>query len=355
MSEEFYRSASGENDSVNTDIYSADQKAAIVLYALGPNRAEEVFAQLDEKDHRAFARALHHMEPVTPEITEKVLYEFIGMFKSDGPIRGGSAEARRFLAQMLPGDSVDRLMSELEGRFDANVWERMSTASEQMLATYLKGEQMQTIAVVLSRIKAEKAARVLDFFPPERAKKIIFHMSRLGSIDVSVLEDVQQALRNDFLSVVMKQSSSRRPVDIIAAILNGMTSQRASDMIDYLHTVDEPTAEAVQRTMFTFNDFITRISPSDIQKIIKAAESGTLLRALKMAKERQPKVAEYFLANMSKRASEMLRDELDNMPPIRAKDAEQAQTEIIEMTRTMAKNGEIEISENNDPEAEAVF
>ena len=340
---------------LNPETMPADYKAAIVLYALGPNRAEELFASLDEKDHRVFARSLHNMGKVDPELIEKVLYEFIGMFKNDGPIRGGSTEARRFLAQMLPGDTVERLMSELEGRFDANVWDRISTASEQMLATYLKGEQMQTVAVVLSRIKPEKAARVMEHLPPDKVRKVIFHMARMGSIDVSVLEDVQQALRNDFLSVVMKQSSARRPTDIIASVLNGMSLQRAGDMIEYLKTVDETTAEAVQRLMFTFGDFVARISPGDMQKIIKAADNQALLRALKMAKERQPKVADYFLMNLSNRAAEMFIDELVTMPPIRSKDAEQAQSEIIELTRGLAKSGEIEIGEGNDDDAEALL
>lgn len=319
------------------------QKAAIILYVLGPSKAAPIFEKLDEKDHRAFAKALHKMGFVESKSIEQTLREYLAGVRNDGPIRGGSNEARRFLTELLPKDMVEQIMEEVEGRYDANIWDRVSLAPEQTLANYLRGEQMQTIAVILSRIKSEKAARVLDLFPEEKAIGIIQQMSRLGSIDRGVLDDVQQALRHDFLTLLMKQSSTRKPSDIIASILNNIPGTKSQDFLEQLRDVDEAMADVVQRTMFTFEDFTRRIDIISLQKIIKEVPSETLIKALKMAQQRQPEVYSYFLSNMSKRAAEGIVEEIENFGALRLKDAEMAQQDIINVTRELAKSGNIEI------------
>lgn len=322
-----------------------DQKAAIILYVMGPTKAASIFEKLDEKDHRAFAKALHKMGFVEAHIIEEVLKEYLCAVRNDGPIRGGSNEARRFLASMLPKDMVEQIMEEVDGRFDANIWDRVSLAPETTLAHYLRGEQMQTIAVILSRIRSEKAAKVLDLFPEEKAKGIINQMARLGSIDRNILEDVQHALRHDFLSMLMKQSSTRKPSDIIAAVMNNIGGSKQQDFLDSLRDSDEGIADIVQRTMFTFTDFCKRIDPVSLQKIIKEITADDMVKALKMAEQKQPDVFEYFLSNMSKRAAEGMREAIETFGALRMKDAETSQQEIIRITRELAKSGQIEIME----------
>lgn len=324
------------------------QKAAIVLYVLGPVKAAPVFEKLDEKDHRVFAKSLHKMGFVESHIIEETLREYLSGIRNDGPIRGGANEARRFLADLLPKDMVEQIMEEVEGRYDANIWDRVSLAPEQTLAHYLRGEQMQTIAVILSRIKSEKAAKVIDLFPEEKASGIIQQMARLGSIDRGVLDDIQQALRHDFLALLMKQSSTRKPSDIIASILNNIPGTKSQDFLDQLRDVDDNIAEVVQRTMFTFDDFAKRIDSVSLQKIIKEVPAETLIKALKMAQQKQPEVYNYFIGNMSKRAAEAIVEEVENYGSLRVKDAEMAQQDIINITRDLAKSGAIEIMEADE-------
>ena len=322
-----------------------DQKAAIVLYVMGPARAQAIFEKLDEKDHRAFAKALHKMGFVESHIIESTLKEYLAAVRNDGPIRGGSNEARRFLAAMLPKDMVEQIMEEVDGRFDANIWDRVSLAPEATLAHYLRGEQMQTIAVILSRIRSEKAAKILDLFPEEKAKGIINQMARLGSIDRNILEDIQHALRHDFLAMLMKQSSTRKPSDIIASVLNNISGSKQQELLDSLRDTDEETADIVQRSMFTFDDFAKRIDPISLQKIIKEVTADDLTKALKMAEQKQPDVFDYFMTNMSKRAAEGMKEAIEGFGALRMKEAEAAQQNIIRITRELAKAGQVEIME----------
>ncbi len=326
-------------------ILSPDEKAAIVLYVLGPVRAATVFEKLNDKDHRQFAKALHRLGFVEANVIEETLAEYLSCLRQDGPIRGGSNEARRFLHNILPKDMVDQIMEEVEGKFDANIWDRVSNAPEGMLAHYLRGEQMQTVAVILSRIRAEKAAKVLDLLPEEKSRGIVIQMSRLGSIDRSVLENVQQALRQDFLTLLMKQSSARKPSDIIASILNNIPGSKAGDILDNLRDADQEIADVIQRSMFTFEDFALRLDGLSIQKVIKEVPNETLVKALKMAQQKQPESYEFFLSNMSKRASEAIKEEIEGFGALRMRDAETAQQEVIQITRDLAKSGIIEILE----------
>jgi flagellar motor switch protein FliG len=330
-------------NTVNEPRLSNSQKAAIVLYVLGPIRAAPIFEKLDEKDHRAFANSLHKMGFVATKNIEEVLKEYLAGVTNDGPIRGGSNEARRFLSELLPQNMVEQIMEEVDGRYDANIWDRVSLAPEQTLAHYLRGEQTQTIAVILSRIKSEKAAKVIDLFSEDKASTIIQQMARLGSIDRNVLDDVQQALRHDFLTMLMKQSTTRKPSDIIASILNNIPGTKSQEFLDQLREVDEATADIVQRTMFTFEDFTRRIDPVSLQKVIKEVPSETLIKALKMAQQKQPDVYNYFINNMSKRAAEGIIEEIESYGALRLKDAEMAQQDIIVITRELAKSGNIEI------------
>ncbi|MFT6262723.1 MAG: flagellar motor switch protein FliG, partial [Dasania sp.] len=317
--------------------------AAIILYVLGPAKAAPIFEQLNADDHRAFAKSMHKMGFVDSKKIEETLKEYLSNVRNDGPIRGGSNEARRFLAELLPKDMVEQIMEEVDDRYDANIWDRVSMAPDQTLAHYLRGEQMQTIAVILSRIKSEKAARVLDLFPEDKASGIIQQMARLGSIDRAVLDDVQQALRHDFLTMLMKQSATRKPSDIIASILNNIPGSKSQTFLDEIRSVDEATAETIQRTMFTFEDFSRRIDPISLQKIIKEITSDNLIMALKMAEQKQPDVYNYFIDNMSKRAAEGIKEEIEGFGALRLKDAEMAQQEIIRITRDLAKSGIVEI------------
>jgi flagellar motor switch protein FliG len=150
----------------------------------------------------------------------------------------------------------------------------------------------------------------------------------------------------------MKQSSTRKPSDIIASILNNIPGTKSQDFLDQLREIDEGTADIVQRTMFTFEDFTRRIDVMSLQKIIKEVPSETLIKALKMAQQKQPEVYNYFLNNMSKRAAEGFTEEIENYGSLRLKDAEMAQQDIINLTRDLAKSGNIEIMDIEEGSAD---
>lgn len=333
---------------------AADEKAAIVVYSLGPDRAEKVLSRMDESDYRRFARAMNRLGTVHSDTVEAVMAEFSTTVGDPNTVRGGMTETRKFLAQYLDANFVDQIMDDIGGPAGRDIWEKLSNTPEQTLFAYLCNEQPQSVAVILSRIRAEKAAGVLQLFPEERGKEIVLRMSRIGSIDRRVMTELKTTLQQDFLSTLQKQHMTRRPHDLLGGVFNQMAADKVMPMLQVLEEHDPELAEKVQKMMFTFADFGTRVNSTGLQAVIKNCERDTLISALSLAKHNAPKIMEYFFSNMSKRVAEQMREEMENAGPIKMKDAQEAQQDVVRLAQALAKSGEIEISIEDDDDDQQV-
>jgi len=331
---------------------ASDEKAAVIVYSLGAERAERLLSRMDESDYRRFARAMNRLGLVDAETVDAVMDEFAASIGDAAMVRGGMTETRKFLARFLDEAFVDQIMEDIGGPMGRDIWEKLSNTPEQTLFAYLRNEQPQSVAVILSRIRPERAARVLQLFPEERANEIVLRISRIGSIDRRVMEEVKATLQEDFLSTLQKQQVSRRPQDLIGGMLNQMPPDRAGSIVKVLQDHDPELAEKVQKVMFTFADFTDRVSATGLQAVIKNCERDTLILALTLAQHNAPEVVEYFFSNMSKRVAEQLREEMQAAGPVRMKDAQEAQQAVVQLAQTLAKSGEIELSDGEEDEGE---
>lgn len=331
-------------------VLRSDEKAAIVLFSLGPERAEKLFRSMDASEHRRFARAFSRLRDVRDEQATAVVDEFTQRLLKGQPLVGGSAEAREFLLKVLEPDAVEQLMAELDGVVGRDVWQRLSDTPEQRLARCLGQEKPQTIAVILSRLRPDKAARTLMLLPQERAQDVILRMAHLGRVDQAVLEDLQLSLTESFVSALEVEEAAGQPHRAIASMLSEMPQERVAALIGFLEERSPDTLQAVQKVMFRFEDIQAKIAPSALQVIIRNCDQETLVRALKLAMQAAPKVAEYFLENMSKRAAEQMRENMQAMGPMRQKDGQEAQAEIVRLIKELARSGEITLSEEADEE-----
>ncbi len=329
-----------------------DQKAAIVVYSMGAERAEKLLSRMDERDYRRFARAMNRLGAVDADTVDAVMAEFSTAVGDGNGIRGGIAETRRFLTHFLDSASVEQIMEEIGGPAGRDIWEKLSNTSDQVLFSYLRNEQPQSVAVILSRLSPAKAARVLQMFPEEKAKAVVLRMTRIGMIDRQVMDELKATLQQDFLAGFHKEQTTRRPDDLIGGMLNQMPPALAGSILQTLHDHDHDLAGRVQKMLFTFADFGARVGSAGLQTVIKNCERDTLILALTLAKHNAPDVLEYFFSNMSKRVAEQMREEMQGAGPVRMKDAEAAQQEVVRLAQALAKSGEIEIAatdEDNQP------
>ena len=217
--------------------------------------------------------------------------------------------------------------------------------NEAVLANYLKNEYPQTVAVVLSKIKAEHAARVLALLPENFAMEVIMRMLRMEAVQKEVLERVELTLRTEFMSN-LSQTRRRDAHEVMAEIFNNFDRQTETRFHTALEEENRESAERIKTLMFTFED-LSRLDSGGIQTLLRATEKDKLSIALKGASE---SLRDQFFSGMSERAAKLLREEMQAMGPVRLRDVEEAQGSLVSLAKDLAASGEIVIADKNDDE-----
>jgi flagellar motor switch protein FliG len=329
----------------------SDEKAAIVLFSLGAERAQQLFGQMDATEHRLFAQAFNSLGDVSAEEITDVLLAFTDCLQHGSSLQGGAAETRQFLLKFLDRSSVDQVMADIDGVVDNEVWQRLSELPEQRLASYLSREKPQTIAVILSRLRSDKAAATLMSMPAAAAREIVLRLAHMGEVDHEVIKELQSSVMQEFLARAGQDDAVGQTRTVIASMFSEMPAEQAEAFMSLLREESPEVAEAVQKDMFRFEDIPTKVKPAALQLVIRNCNQETLVLALRLAAQKEPQLAQYFMENMSKRAAEQLKEDIEALGAVRAKDAQRAQAEIIRQIQEMAREGKIALVGKGDEDS----
>ncbi len=326
-------------------ILTGDEKAAVLLLALGPDFGRPILQELDEMEIRQLSRAMVRLGPITQDMLDSLLIEFVTTISSNGTISGNAETTERLLSSFLPPERVDAIMEEIRGPAGRNMWEKLSNVQEDVLANYLKNEYPQTIAVVLSKIATDHASRVLAALPEELAMEVVHRMLTLEPVQKEILEKIEVTLRTEFMST-LSTTKRRDSHEQMAEIFNAFDRQTEARFITTLEERDREAAERIKSLMFTFED-LARLEPGAIQSLVQKLDKKELALALKGASDT---IKEVFFANMSARAGKMLKDDMEAMGPVRLKDVDEAQSRMVATAKDMAARGEIVIAKGRTDE-----
>jgi flagellar motor switch protein FliG len=333
-----------------TEDLTPSEKAAIILAALGPEIAAPVLQELGEQNIRRFARIIASMGLIPGPVLDRVIREFLSALGSAQDLNGGLATVQKILSEALDRDAYARVMEEVQGVTHLTIWDRLGIAPVGALANYIAGEHPQVGAVVLARMRADRAARVLERLPAATAQTIVLRMSRVPRLEPSVLEQLKTAVEEEFLSVIQREQASKKPAELLAALMNNVSGAAREQFLADLEAAEPAFAAEVQRVMFTFGDILARVNSRDIAQITRAVEEPVLMAALKTGLETDPKVVEFILGNLSKRLAERMQEDLEAMLPIPLKEGEAAQTEIVKVIQDFARKGEIRLIQPEAPD-----
>ncbi len=325
------------------------QKAAIILGVLGPERAGPLLERLDEQALRGFAEGMAQLRRIEPEVVTAVIREFLTeLSRSETAVRGGLKVARAMLERHLDEGELLRILDDVDVPSVHNVWRKLGRVNEDALAEFLKREHPQTAAVVLSKLSAELAARILSRFDPDRARDVVLGITKTQSLDNKVIETIGASVSRDFLAGQNADGVKRDPAERVGAIMNFTAADIRNHVIEKIGESQPDFAEEIKRKMFTFEDIPARIEPRDVSAIMRLVDRESLLRALAGAQETAKEAAEYLLSNISSRMAEQLREELAEIGKVRRKDSEAAQAEVISLIRAMVDRGEIKLAVQED-------
>ena len=205
------------------------EKAAVVLLALGEEH-KQIWEQLDDEEIKEISQAMASLGTVSAGVVEALLLEFVSGMSGTGAIMGSFEQTQRLLAAFLPGDKVDTLMEEIRGPAGRTMWDKLGNVNEAVLANYLKNEYPQTVAVVLSKIKGEHAARVLAALPEDFALECVQRMLRMEPVQREILDKIEQTLRTEFMSNLAR-TSKRDSHEMMADIFNNFDRQTEARFI----------------------------------------------------------------------------------------------------------------------------
>jgi len=314
---------------------SGPEKAAIVLLALGEEHTK-IWEALDDEEIKEVSQAMAGLGTVSASVVEDLLVEFVSGMSSTGAIMGSYEQTQRLLASFMPQEKVDALMEEIRGPAGRTMWDKLGNVNEAVLANYLKNEYPQTVAVVLSKIKSEHAARVLGALPEDFALECVTRMLRMEPVQREILDKIEQTLRTEFMSNLAR-TSKRDSHEMMAEIFNNFDRQTESRFIAALEERNRESAERIRALMFVFED-LSKLDPGGVQTLLRAVEKDQLGLALKGSSDA---LREMFFSNMSERAAKIMREDMESMGPVRLKDVDAAQMSMVQAAKDLAAKGEI--------------
>jgi flagellar motor switch protein FliG len=315
------------------------ERAAIFLLSLGEEHSVKLWQMMDEEEIKEVSQLMSNLGTVSASLVEKLLIEFVSQMSSTGSLMGSYESTERLLARIMPNEKVGQIMEEIRGPAGRTMWDKLGNVNESVLANYLKNEYPQTVAVVLSKIKSEHAARVLAALPEEFALEVVQRMLRMESVQKDILDKVEQTLRVEFMSNLAR-TAKRDAHEMMAEIFNNFDRQTESRFLTSLEERSRDSAERIKALMFTFED-LGKLDPGSIQTLLRHVEKDKLALALKGATD---SLRDVFFSNMSERAGKILREDMEALGPVRLKDVDEAQMRMVNVAKDLANKGEIMIA-----------
>ena len=335
----------------NLDVHSmtTTQKVAALLIALGPTTASEVLKNItDDELLEQVTLDIASLNKVPSEILNSILEEFKAIFQASNYLSAGGMDyAKELLEKAYGGDQAKKILDRLVLLMDSNPFQFFNEADPGQLATSFQNENPQLIALIMAYLNPEHSAQVLNYLPPEVQAQVALKIADMDTTNPEILSEIEKIVESKFSSVVVQDFSKAGGIESLANILNRADRNTERNVIELLEVQNPELAEEVRELMFVFED-IVNLEDRAIQRILREVETKDLAMSLKGTKE---DVKEKVFKNMSERAQAMLRDEMEYMGPVRAREVQEIQAKIVGIIRTLELAGEIIVTrESNEDE-----
>ncbi len=320
---------------------SGIRKAAILLISMDHETAVHIFKHLTRQEIMRISMEIAKIESVLASNIRQVNDEFLQMIKARDYVASGGLEfAHTVLEKAFGGTEARDLIEKIRGSMHVRGFTSLQKADSSQLVNFLIKEHPQTIALILSYLKTDQTADVLAEFPEELRIDVAYRIATLGKISPQLLRQVEEVIDSLAETVISEDMSKTGGATALAHILNQANKMTEQSIISHLEEIDPEMAMQVKGQMLVFED-IAMIDDRGIQKVLKTVDKKELALALKAADE---PVKEKMLSNMSERAADLLREDLEVMGPVRLKEVEEAQRKIVEIVKQLEEDGEIIIA-----------
>lgn len=320
---------------------SGVQKTAILLMALGDNFTADVFKKLDKTEITQVSKAMLEMESVPKEKAEEVLQEFNQtLMLGKEMLLGGPDQVKRMLTSLLDSDTAKYVMDALDMETGPTPFKELSNVSPKILSQILRNEHPQTLALITGHLPSESAGDLLQNLPPGIRAEVLMRLAKLEAVPEDMLMEVDKVLQNQLIAIGAKEGRKVGGVQSVAEILNAVERSVEEEVLSDIEEESSQLAEEIRQLMFVFDD-IEELDDRAVREVLKEISNEDLTLALKTASE---DLQEKFFKNLSERAANMIREDLEIMGPVKLSDVEVAQQNVVKIVRRLEAEGRIVIT-----------
>ena len=321
------------------------QKAAILLISLGPELSANIFKHLEEDDIEQLTMEIANLRQVAPQLQEEVLSEFAQLLQAQEYITlGGINYARQVLEAALGEAKAQEIIGRLTASLQVRPFDFARKTDPGQLANFIQNEHPQTIALILAYLDPAQAGIILSSLPPDKQVEVTRRLATMNHTLPEVLFEVEGVLEKKLSSFVSQEYTEAGGLESAVDVLNRVDRGTERTIMEGLQDVDEELADEIKKRMFVFEDLVT-LDNRAIQLVLREVDNRELSLALKMASS---EVAQKIYQNMSKRASEILQEDLQYLGPVRLRDVEEAQQKIVNVVRRLEEAGEVVIARGGE-------
>jgi flagellar motor switch protein FliG len=315
-------------------------KAAIFLLFIGPEATSKVFDHLDDDEIKKIGQSMAGLGHVSRPEIDKVMNEFTSMTDpSSGFFSQGEEFVKKVLEKSLGPQKAEVLMQELYSSRGEMV-DILANMDGKTIANFLSQEHPQTIAVILAKLKPKQTGEVIGHLPQELQADVVMRIADVDQVSPEILSEIDDVIKREFTSMGGVQRFKVGGVEKVVEVFGHLERSREKQILDSLDVLNPPLAEIIRKHLFTFED-IFNLDERSIQMIMREVSTETLTLSLKTCTD---DLKEKIFRNISSRAAELIKEDLDVMGPVRLKDVEKAQSEIVKVASKLEEEGTIVIA-----------
>ena len=321
--------------------YNGLQKAAILMIALGPEKASKLFKHLKEEEIEALTLEIANTKSVSQQVKDDVLDEFYELCLAQQYIaEGGIGYAKELLENALGAERATDVIGRLTASLQVRPFEFIRKKDPGTLLNFIQDEHPQTIALILAYLPSSQSSQIISALPPEKQADVAKRIAMMDRTSPDVIQEVEAVLEKKVASLANQDFTIAGGVDSIVEILNSVDRATEKHILETLEIEEPELADEIRKKMFVFEDILL-LDDKSIQRVLREVDNSELAIAMKAANEQ---VQEAIFNNLSKRLAVMIKEDMEYMGPVRMKDVEEAQQKIVNIIRKLEDSGEIIIS-----------
>jgi flagellar motor switch protein FliG len=323
------------------------EKIAVLMVVLGNDIAAEVYKHLDDTSIELITLEIANLKKITPEVKLDVMKEAQEILMArEFMAKGGVEYARDVLERALGPERAQNLLTRITASLQVKPFDFMRHTDAQQILSFIQGEHPQTIALILSYLEPAQASSIISGLPAVMQAEVAKRIAKMDRITPEVLREVERVLERKLSTVMGQDFTLAGGIDAVVAIINSADRATERNIMEYLEENDPELAEEIKKRLFVFADII-RLDDRSLQRVLREVDMKELGLALKGATE---ELRAKFFKNMSKRAAEMLQEDMDYMGPVRVKDVEESQQKVVNVVRALEEAGEIVVASGGEDE-----